>query len=282
MNVRRKPEWLRKRIKADYNVEEVEGILRKFNLHSVCEEADCPNIVECFSKKTATFMVMGNVCTRNCRFCVVTKGEPGKLDFNEPDNIAKACSEMNLKHVVITSVTRDDLEDGGASHFAEIVKKIRKISDETRIELLIPDMKGMWEDLYTIIESKPDILNHNLETVPRLYAAVRPMAEYERSLEILKKTKEMNQEIYTKSGIMVGLGETQEEVLRLMDDLRSVDCEIITIGQYLQPKNINLEVAEYITPEMFDRYKEIAYEKGFTYVASSPFTRSSYNAKLAL
>lgn len=282
MSIRKKPEWFSKRIKADYNIEEVEGLLRKLNLHSVCEEANCPNIVECFSKKTATFMVMGSVCTRNCRFCAVTKGEPEELDINEPKNIAEACRTLKLKHVVITSVTRDDLDDGGAFHFSEMVREIRKTAKDTKIELLIPDMEGEWDDLNTIIDSKPDILNHNLETVPRLYSKVRPMANYKRSLELLKKSKERNPEVYTKSGIMVGLGETVEEVHLLMNDLRSVGCDILTIGQYLQPKGIKLEVTEYVTPELFEIYKDIAYSKGFTYVASSPFTRSSYNAELAI
>ena len=280
MGIMRKPEWFNKRIRDDQNVEEVVELLRELNLHSVCEEARCPNILECFSKRTATFMIMGSVCTRNCRFCAVAKGETDHLDPDEPRNIAKACRELKLKHVVVTSVTRDDLDDGGAYHFAKMVSEIRNASPETRIELLIPDMEGIWENLKVIVDSKPDILNHNLETIQRLYDKVRPMADYDRSLELLKRTKERNPDIYTKSGIMVGLGEKKEEVFKLMDDLRDVDCDIITIGQYLRPSDAHLEVDEYIKPEVFDEYGEVAYGKGFRYVASSPFTRSSYNADL--
>jgi lipoic acid synthetase len=237
---------------------------------------------ECYGNKTATFMILGNVCTRNCRFCAVTNGHTEPLDPKEPENIGKACKEMGLRHVVVTSVTRDDLPDGGAEHFAKTVQEIRKQNPQSTIELLISDLQGDWEALKTILDSKPDILNHNLETVPELYNEVRPQADYKRSLELLKKVKEIDPSIYTKSGIMVGLGEKEESVHSLMDDLREIDCDILTIGQYLQPSKEHIQLKEYIHPDIFEKYKKIAEEKGFKYVASGPFVRSSYNAALGI
>jgi len=227
-------------------------------------------------------MILGSVCTRQCRFCAVTKGKTEAVDPKEPENIGTACQEMGLKHVVVTSVTRDDLPDGGAKHFAETVAEIRRRNPSSTVELLIPDLKGNWEALKTIADAKPDILNHNLETVKNLYDTVRPQADYERSLELLKTMKEFDPGIYTKSGIMVGLGETEEEVFGLMDDLRSIDCDILTIGQYLRPSEQHIAIKEYVHPDRFEKYKKKAEEKGFRYVASGPFVRSSYNAALGI
>lgn len=273
-----KPEWLRTRISNIKQIQETVDLLQKLSLHTVCESADCPNLGECFGNKTATFMILGSVCTRQCRFCAVSKGCADILDPKEPENIGKACKEMGLKHVVVTSVTRDDLFDGGAEHFAKTVAEIKRQNASATIELLIPDLKGNWDALKVILDSKPDILNHNVETVPELYSEIRPLAEYKRSLELLKIGKEIDTTIYTKSGIMVGLGEKEDQVYRVMDDLREVDCDILTIGQYMQPSKDHFELKQYITPYKFEEYKRIAEEKGFKYVASGPFVRSSYNA----
>lgn len=277
-----KPEWLTKRINNTESIEETALLLRNLSLHTVCESAECPNMSECFGNKTATFMIMGDVCTRQCRFCAVTKGEPKKLDEQEPVNIGRASMELCLKHIVITSVTRDDIPDGGAEHFANTVLEIRKQNPMSTIELLIPDLQGKWDALRTIINAKPDILNHNLETVPSLYKEVRPHAQYFRSLELLGKVKELKPSIFTKSGIMVGLGETEEEIYQLMDDLREMDCDILTIGQYLRPSMEHIELKEYVHPDTFEEYREAALKKGFKYVASGPFVRSSYNASLGM
>lgn len=278
----KKPEWLKKRITNVENIEETVELLRKLSLNTVCEGADCPNISECFGKNTATFMIMGEVCTRNCRFCAVDNGKPRKLDSKEPENIGKACRELGLKHIVITSVTRDDLEDSGAGHYAETVNQIRKLNPYATIELLIPDLKGDWESLEVILDAKPDILNHNMETVQRLYEEVRPEAVYERSLELLKKVKEYDNRIFTKSGIMLGLGEEESEVLQVMEDLRKIDCDILTIGQYLQPSEGHILLKEYIHPDKFKEYEKLGLEKGFKYVSSGPFVRSSFNASLGM
>ena len=278
----KKPEWLRRRITNLEGVQETAKLLRSLSLHTVCDSAECPNMGECYGNKTATFMILGNVCTRNCRFCAVVNSETKALDVKEPENIGKACNEMGLKHVVVTSVTRDDLPDGGAEHFAKTVAEIRKENPVSTIELLISDLKGDWEALKVIIDSKPDILNHNLETVSELYKDVRPQADYQRSLELLKTVKEINPEIFTKSGIMVGLGEKDESVYALMDDLREIDCDILTIGQYLQPSKEHIQLKEYVHPDTFEQYKRVAEEKGFKYVASGPFVRSSYNAALGI
>lgn len=277
----RKPEWIRKRISYG-NIDKTEGILRSLKINTVCEGAQCPNIDECFGRKTTTFMILGNICTRGCRFCAVEKGIAKKPDPDEPMHVAEASKALGLRHVVITSVTRDDLLDGGAEHYFKTVKAIKSLNPSATIELLIPDLKGNWKALKRILDAKPDILNHNLETVASLYKTVRPQADYERSLELLKKSKEIDPKIYTKSGIMVGLGEKAQEVNALMDDLRNVNCDIITIGQYLRPSEDHLEVVEYIHPNDFEAYRSTAMEKGFKYVAAGPFVRSSYNAVLGM
>ncbi len=277
----RKPEWLRIGKVQREEIKQVQKLMRELNLHTVCEESMCPNIGKCFVNKTATFLVMGNVCTRNCKFCDITTGKPQPLDPMEPKHIVEAAKKLNLKHVVVTSVTRDDLTDGGAAHFAEITRKLREYKEDLIIELLIPDMKGKEESIKTIIEAKPNIINHNVEVVPRLYKKVTPQANYEISLKVLKMVKEYSKKILTKSGIMVGLGETKEEVIKLLKDLRKVDCDILTIGQYLKPPSSNLEIEEYVHPDTFKEYEKIGYELGFKFVASAPFVRSSFNAKEA-
>lgn len=273
-----RPEWLKKRAPQKEALESMERLLKNLSLHTVCEGADCPNIGECFANRTATFMIMGEICTRACRFCAVKKGIPTPLDPEEPMNVTRASRELGLKHVVVTSVTRDDLEDGGAVHFATTVSAIRELNPGTTIELLIPDLKGNWDALKIIVDAVPDIINHNVETVPSLYSEVRPQAVYNRSVELLGKVKEFNREVYTKSGMMLGLGEREEEVLGVMDNLLEVGCEILTLGQYLRPSPGHIPIYEYITPEKFDKYRKTALEKGFKYVAAGPFVRSSYKA----
>ena len=277
----KKPEWLRIGRMDREKIQEVQRLLRKLNLHTVCEESMCPNIGKCFEKKTATFLVMGDICTRNCKFCDIKFGRPEPLDPHEPDHIVEAAKKLGLKHVVVTSVTRDDLPDGGAAHFAKITEKLREYNRNLIIELLIPDLKGREEDIRTVVESKPDIVNHNVEVVPRLFRKVTPQANYERSLKLLKIVKEINPEIYTKSGLMVGLGETKEEVIDLLKDLREAECDILTVGQYLKPPSSNLEIEEFVHPSIFKEYEERAYEMGFQFVASAPFVRSSFNAEEA-
>lgn len=276
--MKRKPQWLRIDLSKGRSLNYVKEILEKFSLNTVCEEANCPNRMECFSKKTATFMILGSECSRNCRFCNVSHGELKEVNPEEPENISKAILELKLKHVVITSVTRDDLPEGGASHFAEVVKCIKDRAEEVVVEVLIPDFKGDEEALKMVVKAKPEIINHNIETVPRLYPEVRSMATYERSLQVLKNVKLMDAGILTKSGIMVGLGEKEEEVIEVLKDLRAVGCDFLTIGQYLAPSDQHYPVAEYIAPEIFERYKEKALELGFTFAASAPLVRSSYNA----
>ena len=277
----RKPEWMRIGNMDRGKIREVQEILRKLNLHTVCEESMCPNIGKCFEKKTATFLIMGDICTRNCKFCDITFGRPGPLDGDEPQHILEAAKKLGLKHIVITSVTRDDLPDGGAAHFAGITKKLREYDENLIIELLIPDMKGKEEDIQTIVDAKPDIINHNVEVVPRLFRKVTPQSNYETSLKLLKLVKEFDSSIYTKSGMMVGLGETKQEVFDVMKDLREVNCDILTIGQYLKPPSSNLEIEEYVHPEIFKEYAELAYDMSFQFVASAPFVRSSFNAEEA-
>jgi len=274
---KRKPDWLKK--KVDFvGQRDTEEILKALSLNTVCSSAGCPNRGECYKNRTATFMILGENCTRNCRFCKVTKGTPQELDRNEPENVARAAKKLGLKHVVVTSVTRDDLPDNGAGHFAETIRKIREYLPESTVEVLIPDFQGDYDSLMTVIKEKPDIINHNVETVKSLYSKVRPMAQYERSLELLRRVKEADPDIHTKSGVMVGLGETREEMLKLMDDLIEVECGILTIGQYLQPSKSHIEVSEYVHPDVFEYYRKTGLEKGFKYVASGPFVRSSYNA----
>lgn len=279
MDYVRKPEWLKVKIGRNSCASEVSGILKKHKLNTVCSEAGCPNMGECFSRGTATFMILGTNCTRNCKFCKVTKTEPDCVNEEEPRAIAEAIKEMGIKHTVITSVTRDDLPDGGAGHFAKCITEIRNISPEVTIEVLIPDFQGNIESLKKVVNARPDIINHNVETVPELYSAIRPMAIFERSLELLKRVKELDGAMFTKSGFMVGLGEKEEQVTKLLQSLREVDCDVITIGQYLQPSRAHIAVVEYVTPEQFKKYEETAKKMGFKYVASGPLVRSSYHAE---
>ena len=272
------PSWIRVKIPAAGPIRYVETTLRSLTLNTVCESALCPNRGDCFSKGTATFMILGSVCTRNCPFCAVTKGKPEPVDESEPERVAEAVKRLRLKHVVITSVDRDDLPDKGAGHFAATVKAIRRSKPDVTIELLVPDFCGSKEAIDIVLESKPTILNHNLETVRRLHRLIKPRSDYYRSLWLLKYVKETAPYALTKSGLMVGLGETDEEVLEAMSDIRATGCDIITIGQYLRPPNSRLDVKRYVTPETFARFKEAAKRMGFTYVASAPLVRSSYNA----
>ena len=279
--MKEKPDWLKKKLNADRSkLGEIKVMLRSLRLNTVCEEAKCPNIGECFASRTATFMILGNICTRNCRFCAVSKGIPGSPDPKEPENISHAVHLLQLRHAVITSVTRDDLNDGGASQFVDVVRELRKNCPDTTIELLIPDLNGNWKALERIVREHPDVLNHNIETVPSLYANVRPGATYERSNGLLRRVKEIDSSIITKSGIMVGLGEGEDEVKSVIDDLIGAGSRMLTIGQYLQPSHKHLPVVEYITPEQFERYRIFALERGFSFVASGPLVRSSYHAAL--
>ncbi len=276
--IEHRPQWLKKHISISPQQSQVHDILKGLNLHTVCQSAVCPNIAECFGKGTATFMILGNICTRNCRFCAVTSGKPLPVDEDEPRRLALAVRKLSLRHVVITSVTRDDLPDGGAGHFANTINEIRKETPETTIEVLTPDFLGDVFALKKVIVSRPGTFNHNLETVPRLYPEVRQMADYQRSLNVLKKARGLDSEIYTKSGIMLGLGETRGEVSQVMKGLRDVDCDIITIGQYLRPSKTHIEIKEYVEPGVFKEMEEEAKALGFKYVASGPFVRSSFNA----
>ncbi|MBW7957019.1 MAG: lipoyl synthase [Deltaproteobacteria bacterium] len=279
--MKRLPPWTKKPIGPLTRLHEVKSILRKRNLHTVCESARCPNIGECFTKPTATFMILGDVCTRHCGFCSVDKGaRPVQVDPDEPANIALTARELGLKHVVITSVTRDDLEDGGAGQFALTIKAVKDNISGILVEVLTPDFKGDMEALETVLEARPDIFNHNLETVPSLYPKVRPEAGYERSLKVLREAKRPG--IVVKSGIMVGLGETPEEVRALLKDLKSAGCDAVTIGQYLRPTRNSLEVEEYIEPEKFKEYEDFGKSIGIRHVYSGPFVRSSYNAERLL
>jgi len=275
---RRLPPWLHKRIPSSGDIEATRKLLKGLHLNTVCQSALCPNQGECFARRTATFMILGNTCTRNCRFCAVEHGRPQAVEQDEPERVAEAARRLGLKHVVVTSVTRDDLPDGGAGHFAATIGALRAALPEAYIEVLTPDFRGDEKALAIVARAKPDIFNHNVETVPRLYEKVRPQADYRRSLQVLKKIKELDPAIYTKSGLMVGLGETTAEVLQVMADLRSVDCDILTIGQYLRPSAGHLEIKEFVTPDTFAWYAEKGREMGFLYVASAPFVRSSYHA----
>ncbi|AKK19930.1 lipoyl synthase [Candidatus Liberibacter africanus] len=274
-----KPDWIRVRAPVSSSgYQETHKILRSRNLTTVCEEAGCPNIGECWNKNHATFMIMGSICTRACTFCNVATGKPQSLDAQEPQNISWAVKAMKLSHVVITSVDRDDLEDGGAQHFAEVIYAIRQYSPSTTIEVLTPDFLRKPHALETVVLAKPDVFNHNLETVASNYLTVRPGARYFHSLRLLQRVKELNPFIFTKSGIMLGLGETRNEVLQLMDDLRTADVDFLTMGQYLQPTRKHHKVESFITPQDFKSYETIAYSKGFLMVSASPLTRSSYHA----
>ena len=274
----RRPEWLRVRAPDSPNYRRLRDLMRGLTLHTVCEEAACPNIGECWGRGTATFLLLGDICTRSCGFCNIQRGRPRPLDVREPVRVAEAIARMGLRHAVITSVNRDELPDGGAWVFAETIRQIRARLPDCTVEVLIPDFKGDPEALKTVMEARPEILNHNTETVPRLYRRVRPQARYQRSLEVIRRAKEFDPGAITKSGVMVGLGETWDELLRVMDDLRRVDCDILTIGQYLQPSRYHLPIERYYTPEEFARLKEEGLARGFKWVESGPLVRSSYHA----
>lgn len=276
--VLRKPEWIRVRAPSSPVFKETQATVRDNNLVTVCEEAGCPNIGECWSKKHATMMIMGDTCTRACAFCNVKTGKPDALDGQEPENVAKAVATLGLRHVVITSVDRDDLADGGAQHIADTIYAIRERSPETTIEVLTPDFLRKQGALEIVVKAKPDVFNHNIETVPGRYLTVRPGARYYHSIRLLERVKDLDPSMFTKSGLMVGFGETRNEVLQLMDDLRSADVDFLTIGQYLQPTKKHHKIDRFITPDEFKSYETAAYSKGFLLVSSSPLTRSSYHA----
>jgi len=276
--IQKKPNWIRTRILDTQNYFKTREIINKKKLHTVCQEASCPNISECWSKRHATFMIMGDTCTRACSFCNVKTGKPTLLDPMEPSKIAQATKELNLKHVVITSVDRDDLEDGGADHFSKVIFETRKINEGTTIEVLTPDFLRKGDAYKKVVNAYPDVFNHNIETVPSLYRSVRPGSRYFASVNLLKSVKEINKRIFTKSGIMLGLGETKDEVLQVMDDLLSANVDFLTIGQYLQPSVKHYPLKRYVHPNEFDELKKLSLSKGFLIVASSPLTRSSYHA----
>jgi lipoic acid synthetase len=278
-----KPDWLRIRLGDPTNQNHLLKLIEGLNLHTVCQEAKCPNIFECWTNRTATFMLGGDICTRHCGFCAVGKGAPEALDAEEPAHVAEAVKHLNLAHTVITSVNRDDLPDGGAAHWAATIREVRAMNPECKVEVLIPDFNGDEAALNTVLDAEPDVLNHNTETIARLYRRVRPDADYQQSLTLLKRAAERRDsqqpEMLTKSGIMVGLGEEFDEVVELMKDLRTASCDIMTIGQYLQPHARRLPVERYVTPEEFDRWRDIGMSMGFKHVQSSPLTRSSYHAR---
>ncbi len=274
----RLPEWLRPKRPKRPELEQLGRELAERGLHTVCQSARCPNLGECFGRGTATFLILGNTCTRDCRFCAVEHGRPMEVDPEEPRRVAEAAAKLDLKYVVVTSVTRDDLPDGGAGHFAATIRAIRELLPSVRVEVLVPDFAGEPDALATVIAARPEVLNHNIETVPRLYPQVRPQADYRRSLALLRQASAMASEVVTKSGFMVGLGECEQEVVDLLGDLRKAVVQSVTIGQYLQPTRQHLPVAEYVAPEVFERYEATARELGFRHVLSGPLVRSSYHA----
>ena len=276
--IKKKPSWIRSRLINSQNFFLIKSIINQKKIHTVCQEANCPNITECWSKRHATFLIMGDVCTRACAFCDIKTGKPKPLDLFEPIKIAKATKELNLKHVVITSVDRDDLIDGGAEHFSKVIYEVRKMNNSTTIEILTPDFLRKGKVFTKVVLAEPDVFNHNIETVPSLYLKVRPGSRYFASLELLKSVKQMNKTIFTKSGIMLGMGEKRDEILQVMDDLKSAEVDFITIGQYLQPSVKHHPLERYVHPDEFKELKRIAESKGFLIVASSPLTRSSYHA----
>lgn len=278
---KRKPAWIRAKAPSNPEVIRLKELLRENELHTVCEEASCPNLGECFTHGTATFLIMGNICTRRCPFCDVAHGKPDPLDVNEPEHLAKTIAAMQLKHVVVTSVDRDDLRDGGSTHFTQCIAEIRKQSPNTRIEVLVPDFRGRMDvALVELSKCPPDIFNHNLESIPRLYKAVRPGSDYQWSLDLIKRFQQLHPEVPTKSGLMLGLGETLEEVQQVMQDLRDHGCRMLTLGQYLQPSRHHLAVERFVTPAEFDQLAIVAKQMGFEHVASGPMVRSSYHADL--
>jgi len=276
--IKKKPDWIRSKLINSKEFFLTKSIVNKNKLHTVCQEANCPNITECWSKRHATFLIMGDICTRACAFCDVKTGKPNLLDPFEPIKIARATNQLNLRHVVITSVDRDDLKDGGAEHFAKVIEETRKLNEETTIEVLTPDFLRKGESYKKVVDANPDVFNHNIETVPSLYVKVRPGSRYFGSLDLLNSVKKISKKIFTKSGIMLGLGEKRDEVLQVMDDLISAKVDFLTIGQYLQPSTKHHPLQRYVHPEEFEELKSIALSKGFLIVASSPLTRSSYHA----
>ncbi len=274
---RRKPDWLRVKLPIGEKYKKVRRLVDEYNLHTICQSGNCPNMGECWGAGTATFMILGNTCTRSCSFCAVKTGRPPEYDEDEPRRVAEAIKLMQVKHAVITSVNRDERKDRGAEIWYQTVRLTKELSPETTIETLIPDVKAKWEALERMISAGQEVVSHNMETVERLYRKVRPQAKYQRSLDQIKRTKEYGKR--TKSGIMVGLGETQEEIFKAMDDLREHGCDVLTLGQYLQPTRMHLEVAEFVHPDVFAKYKEVGMEKGFAFVESGPLVRSSYHAE---
>lgn len=274
----RLPEWLTIRLPRPEAIKEVEGMMRAKSLHTVCESARCPNLPECWSKKTATFMILGNTCTRSCGFCAIKVGHGEQLNEQEPQDVAKVATDLGLKHIVVTSVARDDLADEGATQFANTIHELHKANPLAIVEVLTPDFKGKKWCIKIVTDAKPEIYNHNIETIERLHTVVRPQAKYARTLELLRTVKELDASIYTKSGIMLGLGETKDEVIKTLKDLRNVGVDAVTIGQYLRPTMRHLPVNEYVHPDVFKEYEAIGDEMGFAFVASGPFIRSSYNA----
>ena len=273
-----RPAWLTRKAPNEQTLEKMRALLEQGRLHTVCESADCPNIGQCFGEKTCTFMILGNTCTRNCRFCAVNHGRPEDVDPGEPCAVAATAKHLGLEHVVITSVTRDDLADGGAAHFAATIREIRAELPQSTVEVLIPDFQGSAAALKTVMETRPDVINHNTETVPRLYSTVRPQAEYRRSLQLIDRVSRSDMRIVTKSGLMLGLGEKMDEVLTVMAELRAAGCQMLTLGQYLRPSPQHLPVVRYVEPDTFQTLAEKAYAMGFTNVAAGPLVRSSFHA----
>jgi len=280
--MRRHPDWLKVKIGGGENFAKIKSMLRYAKLHTICEEAKCPNIAECFGCGTAVFLILGDTCTRNCRYCNVKHGTPLPLNPNEPKDVAESVKKLGLKYVVITSVTRDDLKDGGASVFYEAVKEIKKLNNSCRVEVLIPDFKGDREALQTVIDAKPDVINHNIEVVEKLFPEIRPQGNYKTSLELLKNIKKINRNMTTKSGFMLGLGESKEQIIKTMQDLRKASVDFLTIGQYLQPTREHFDIKKYYTPQEFNEFKKIAMNLGFAHVESGPLVRSSYHAEKAI
>jgi len=274
----RLPSWFKKKMPDPAHLASMRALFQELSLHTICESAICPNLGDCFSRRTATFLILGHICTRNCAFCAVAKGVPGPLDENEPEHLVEAVDKLGLRHVVITSVSRDDLPGGGAPHFARTITLLKEKGNGLSIEVLIPDFLGSLFSIKTVVATRPDVINHNLETVPRLYPEVRPQADFQRSLKLLGQVKELDSRIITKSGVMVGLGETDDELLQTMQELRRVNCDLLTIGQYLQPSSSHHPVVKYISPEEFLEYERTGKDMGFRDVASAPLVRSSFNA----
>ena len=279
--MRRHPDWLKVKIPGGKKYSELKKLLRESKLHTICEEAKCPNISECFCSGTAVFLILGDICTRDCKYCNVKSGNPLKLNPNEPKDVALSVKKLNLEYVVITSVTRDDLSDGGASGFCDTIKEIRKINPKCKIEVLIPDFKGKIASLKEIINCKPDVINHNIEVVKELFLDIRPQGDYKTSVKLLKSIKKYSKDIFSKSGFMIGLGENKDQIIQTMKDLKKADVDFLTIGQYLQPSKKHVEIKKYYTPLEFEEFKKIAYDLGFSHVESGPLVRSSYHAKEA-